>query len=65
VRNANEVQVLLNGQPVVVEAIRSCKGLPGLDQITVVVPRSSTGSGDVTLVIQADGVASQTTQLRL
>lgn len=65
VRNANEVQVLLNGQPIVVEAIRSCKGLPGLDQITIVVPRSSTGSGDATLVIQADGVASNTTQLRL
>jgi uncharacterized protein (TIGR03437 family) len=65
VRGAGDIQVLLNGHPITVEAIRSCKGLPGLDQITIMVPRSSEGSGDQTLVIQADGVISNTTHLRL
>jgi len=65
VREADNAQVLLDGHPVVMEAIRSCRGLPGLDQITIVVPRSMTGSGDSTLLIQADGVVSNRTLLRL
>lgn len=65
VRGDDDVQVMLNGLPVAVEAVKACRGLPGLDQITIVLPRNLTGTGDSTLVIQVNGVVSNTTILHL
>jgi uncharacterized protein (TIGR03437 family) len=65
VRGAATVQVTLNGQPVTVERIRACRGLPGLDQISISFPDNLPQSVGNTLVITADGVASNTTILGL
>jgi uncharacterized protein (TIGR03437 family) len=64
VRGADNLQVLINGLPVVVEALKPCRGLPGLDQITIVLPRSLSASTKSTLVIQANDAVSNTTSLR-
>lgn len=63
VRRATDVQVMINGLPVTVEAVKACRGLPGLDQITIILPRNMTSTGDASLVIQADGVVSNPTSL--
>lgn len=65
VRNATTFQVTLNGQPVTVERIRACRGLPGLDQLSIVFPDNLPQSVGNTLVITADGVSSNTTVLGL
>ena len=65
VRGATDVQVLINGVPVAVEVVKACRGLPGLDQITIVFPRSVISQGESTLVIKTDGVVSNTTTILL
>lgn len=65
VRGATTVQVTINGQPVTVERIRACRGLPGLDQITIVFPDTLAQAAVNTLLITADGVPSNTTALGL
>jgi uncharacterized protein (TIGR03437 family) len=63
VRGAANLQVFVNGLAVTVEAVKQCRGLPGLDQITIVLPRTVTASGDASLMIQADGLTSNATTL--
>ena len=65
VRGATVVQVTINGQPVTVERVRACRGLPGLDQITIVFPDEVAHVGSNTLVVTTDGVSSNTAALGL
>jgi uncharacterized protein (TIGR03437 family) len=65
VRGASNAVVLINGQAARVEAIKSCRGLPGLDQITIALPRLLTPPGSVSLVVTADGVSSNPVTLQL
>lgn len=66
VRGATQLQVTINGVPVIVEGIKACRGLPGMDQINVAIPPNvlPTG-GEGTLVVNADGLSSNTVMLRL
>jgi uncharacterized protein (TIGR03437 family) len=63
VRGAADVQVLIDGSLVPVEVVRACRGLPGLDQLTIVVPRDLVTHGPSTVVIKADGRVSNTTAI--
>jgi len=65
VRGATVVQVTINGQPVTVERVRACRGLPGLDQITIVFSNDITQTGINTLQLTADGVSSNSAILGL
>lgn len=65
VRGATVVQVSINGQPVTVERVRACRGLPGLDQITIVFPDEITRAGINTVTITTDGVSSNTAGMGL
>jgi uncharacterized protein (TIGR03437 family) len=65
VRGATVVQVTINGQPVTVERVKACRGLPGLDQITLVFPDDVVHAGTNTLVITTDGVSSNAASLGL
>jgi uncharacterized protein (TIGR03437 family) len=65
VRAATSLVVTVNGQPVTIERVRACRGLPGLDQITIVFPDNLGHTGYNSLVISADGVVSNTTVLFL
>lgn len=65
VRGATQVQAFLNGQAVTVEAVKPCRGLPGLDQVNVAIPPGVFTSGAATLLIRADGVESNAVTLRL
>jgi uncharacterized protein (TIGR03437 family) len=65
VRGGTVVQVTINGQQVTVERIRACRGLPGLDQITLVFPDDLVHAGVNPVVITTDGVPSNTVSLGL
>jgi uncharacterized protein (TIGR03437 family) len=65
VRGATVVQVTINGQPVTVERVRACRGLPGLDQITMVFPDDVANAGINTLIVTTDGISSNTASLGL
>lgn len=66
VHRATQLQVTIGGVPVTVEAVKSCRGLPGLDQINIAVPPNVLPTGGAgTLVISADGLSSNAVTLRL
>jgi uncharacterized protein (TIGR03437 family) len=65
VRGAANVQVTINGHPVTVERIRACRGLSGLDQITIVFSNDVTQAGINTIQLTADGTASNVAVLGL
>jgi uncharacterized protein (TIGR03437 family) len=65
VRGAASLQVTINGHPVTVERIKACRGLSGLDQVTIVFSDDLTQSGVNLLQITADGISSNTTILGL
>ena len=65
VRGATVVQVTVNGNPVTVERVRACRGLPGLDQVTIVFSNDITQTGINTLQLTADGVSSNSAILGL
>ena len=64
-RHAKSVKATLDGQPVKVEAVLSSPSVPGLDEVHFLVPESLRGTGQVTLVIDADGIESNPTTLTL
>lgn len=64
VRGGTDVQVWVDGQQVFVDAVRSCRGLRGLDQITIIVPRTVGGPEAMPVVIKVDGTTSNTVMLR-
>ena len=64
VARAKSVTTAINGQPMKVEAVvRS--GLPGLDEIHVLVPAELSGAGASTLIITADGRQSNSTAITI
>jgi uncharacterized protein (TIGR03437 family) len=64
VRGGADVQVWVDGQQVFVDAVRSCRGLRGLDQITIIFPRAVGGPEAMPVVIKVDGTTSNTVMLR-
>jgi len=64
VRAGTEVQVWIDGQQVFVDAVKSCRGLRGLDQITIIFPRSGGVAETLPVMIKVDGVTSNTAFLR-
>jgi hypothetical protein len=58
VRDASEVHVQIAGQDVPVRYSGAAGHFPGLDEVTVEVPRSLAGMGDVDVVMTADGQAA-------
>jgi uncharacterized protein (TIGR03437 family) len=65
VHGAAQVTVTLNGQPVVVEAIKPSLALPGLDQIHIAIPAIISLPANATMIVKADGVESNQTTLQL
>jgi uncharacterized protein (TIGR03437 family) len=65
VRGAAVVQATLNGHQVTVERIRACRGLPGLDQITIVFSDDVTQAGANTLQFIVDGISSNSVTMPL
>ena len=64
VAHAKNVTAAINGQPLKVEAVAR-NGLPGLDEIHVLVPAELSGAGASTLIVTADGVASNSTTITI
>jgi uncharacterized protein (TIGR03437 family) len=65
VHGAAQVSVTLNGQPVVIEAIKPSLALPGLDQVHIAIPAIISLPATATMIIKADGVESNPTTLQL
>jgi uncharacterized protein (TIGR03437 family) len=65
VRGAALVQATLNGHQLTVERIRACRGLPGLDQVTIVFSGEITHAGVNTLQFTVDGISSNSVTLSL
>ena len=64
VAHAKNVTAAINGQPLKVEAVAR-SGLPGLDEIHVLVPPELSGAGVSTLIVTADSVQSNATTLTI
>jgi len=58
VRNASEVHVEIAGQDVPVLHSGPSANFPGLDEVTVELPRSLAGMGEVDVVLTVDGVSA-------
>lgn len=65
VRGGAVVQATLNGHQVTVERIRACRGLPGLDQVTIVFSDDVTQAGANTFRFTVDGISSNSVILPL
>jgi len=65
VHGAAVVQATLNGHQITVERIRACRGLPGLDQITIVFSNEVTQAGVNTLQLAVDGISSNSVTMAL
>lgn len=65
VSGATQIAVTLNGQPVMVEAIKPSLALPGLDQVHIALPALLSLPATATMVIKADGVESNPVTLQL
>ena len=63
VRHAKDVSVNVGGRELTVESVLPSPDLPGLDEIHVLLTRSLAGAGVVSLVVRADGRASNPTTL--
>ncbi|HYP02464.1 MAG TPA: Ig-like domain-containing protein, partial [Pyrinomonadaceae bacterium] len=63
IRYAKEVSVSIGGRELAVENVLPSPGLPGLDEIHVLLTRSLAGAGVVPLVVRADGRASNSTTI--
>ncbi|MFN2405402.1 MAG: lamin tail domain-containing protein [Pyrinomonadaceae bacterium] len=64
VAHAKNVTAAINGQPLKVEAVAR-GGLPGLDEIHVLVPSELSGAGASTLTVTADGVQSNSSTITI
>jgi uncharacterized protein (TIGR03437 family) len=63
VRHAKHVAVTIGGRALIVENVLPSPGLPGLDEIHVLLARSLAGAGTVSLSVRADGRESNPTTL--
>jgi uncharacterized protein (TIGR03437 family) len=64
VAHAKNITAAINGQPLKVEAVAR-SGLPGLDEIHVLVPPELSGAGASTLTVTADGVQSNSSTITI
>jgi uncharacterized protein (TIGR03437 family) len=65
VRDASEVQVRIAGQEVPVRYSGAASHFAGLDEVTVEVPRSLAGLGDVDVVLTADGQTANPVRIHI
>jgi uncharacterized protein (TIGR03437 family) len=65
VRDASEVHVEIGGQDVPVLYSGAAGHFPGLDEVTVEVPRNLAGMGDVDVVMTVDGQAASPVRIRI
>ena len=65
VRDASEVHVQVAGQDVPVRYAGASGHFPGLDEVTVEVPRSLAGTGDVDVVLTADGQTARPVRIHI
>ncbi|MCA1592235.1 MAG: lamin tail domain-containing protein [Acidobacteria bacterium] len=63
VRGASNVSITIGGGNAVVEAVVPSPGLPGLDQIHIVLSSNLKGAGTVPLVLAADGARGNASTL--
>ncbi len=65
IRDAETVQVYIAGQPATVKYAGAQGQYQGLDQVNVVLPRSLTGLGEVSVYVVADGTVSNMTTINI
>jgi hypothetical protein len=65
VRDASEVHVQIAGQEVPVVYAGAAGHFPGLDEVTVEIPRSLSGMGDSDVVLTADGQTASPVRVRI
>jgi uncharacterized protein (TIGR03437 family) len=65
VRDASEVHVQIAGQDVPVLYAGASGHFPGLDEVTVEVPRSLTGFGDVDVAMTVDGQTASPVRIHI
>jgi len=65
VRDASEVRVQIAGTDVPVLYAGAAGHFPGLDQVSVQLPRSLAGSGDVEVVLTVDGQTASPVHIRI
>jgi uncharacterized Zn-binding protein involved in type VI secretion len=65
VRDASEVHVQIAGQDVPLLYSGAAGHFPGLDEVTVEVPRNMAGMGDVDVVLTADGQAADPVRIHI
>lgn len=65
VRDASEVHVQIAGQDVPVRYAGPSGHFPGLDEVTVEVPRSLAGMGDADVTMTVDGQAASPVRIRI
>jgi hypothetical protein len=65
VRDASEVHVQIAGQDVPVRYSGASGHFPGLDEVTVDLPRSLAGTGDVDVVLTADGQTASPVRIHI
>ena len=65
VRDASEVRVQIAGQDAPVIYFGAAGHFPGLDEVTVEVPRSLAGIGDADVVLTADGQTASPVHIRI
>jgi uncharacterized protein (TIGR03437 family) len=65
VRDASEVQVRIGGEEATVLYAGQSGYFQGLDEVTVLVPRSLAGRGEADVVLTADGQTAQAVRVRI
>jgi uncharacterized protein (TIGR03437 family) len=65
VRDASEVHVQIAGHDVPVRYTGASGRFPGLDEVTVQVPRSLAGTGEADVVLSVDGQAADPVRIHI
>jgi uncharacterized protein (TIGR03437 family) len=65
VRDAADVHVQIAGQEAPVRYAGASGHFPGLDEVTVELPRSMAGMGDVDVVLTVDGQAASPVRIHI
>ncbi len=63
IRHANNVSVTTGGRELTLENVLPSPGLPGLDEVHVLLSRSLAGAGTLALILRADGRESNATTI--
>ena len=65
IRGAASVECFVGGQSVPVQYAGATPSYPGVDQVSIWIPRSLAGAGDVRVYVVADGVTSNVVGLTI